>query len=357
MNLLEARGVTLASSSAGYLDSGVATTFAYIELTELAPAGYGSDVGLPSGATVYRLETLNLLPDGDFEASTVGVPPDGWDLIGSPSEFRVLDAPMDPAFGTGSYLSFNVGAPGTGGRINLDNLHYSIVGNATYHIQFEVIRRSDAAELLLDYGNDDPISPVSYLTLFLGSAAWYFRQDGEPPVLERFPGVKDLFDRSPLFYSSPTGPDFLYVGSPTQSQGSNGFADNIRIGRLDNLPHWRLPVAAEHDGALDLVPGRYRFRLFVKSEIDAQVTPAPAGLNRFRSDQITIGIDNSFRTYAGADYSISSGGWTEIISSFRLTTADLAGAPTIAIQITPSGLDSPAVGSILIAAPRLELEW
>ena len=357
-DILTSRGMTLAMWGPGYLPGTMPTNgFPYISLEVLAPAEYGTAQGLPDGADVYRLELLNLLPDGDFERAVpdAGNRPPFWELVENPTPFYVAHDD-NPGFGTGNYLDFTV-STGALGRIDLgEHLKDELVGGGIYHIQFETIRRSTTAYLAFDYGDEPPETSdrVSYLEV--DNLEWEFDTEGKPDTpKERFPGT-GLFERPGTFYASDSGTGFFYVGSPRIGvRASSGYLDNVRIGRVDILPHWALILSSDTETGLPLVPGRYRFRIFVKSEIDSQVTPSPDGLNRFRSKQISIGANNSFVTISAAEAEWNAGRWVEVIREFELSPADVTRSPALAIQITPSSIDTPAVGSILISSPVLEL--
>jgi len=361
INILESRGVTAATGGAGYLDGSLpGFAFDYIELTELGAAEYGTSVGLPAGAPVFRLEVLNLLPDGDFEASTVGANPDGapWVQNGTPTLFEVNDDVVGgvPGFGTNNYLEFDV-APLNTGALDLDaHLADGLVGSGVYHIQFEIVRNTPTSILTLDYGE----GTTSYLED--DSLSWTFETPSEEQTdtpVRRFPTRGDeVFNGPGTFYASAAGTGSLYVGSPEEVfAASAGYVDNIRIGRLDILPHWALPLPAVATDGLELVPGTYRFRVWVKSEVDTQITPEPDGWNRFRAGQITIGANNVFTTYRQGDFGWDSNTWAELTYEFTLTPQEITQTPALTIQITPSSLDTPAVGSILISEPVLELVY
>ena len=350
VDIIASRGMTMTGGGPGYLagplpDNG----FEYVVLEELGPAEYGTSAGLPDGARVYRLENPNLLPDGDFEETAPGpgmVPP-RWEIEGIPL-FEVVDEGT-PHLVTGNHLSFTIGSPTELARIDLGtHLADELVGTGIYHIQFDIVRRAADSSLMLDFGEGS----MSYLAL--NTSDWIFLTDGSPPRLEPFPRRDGtLFDRPGTFYANAAGTGFLYVGSPYQSGASDGHLDNIRIGRLDVLPHWALPLTTDSETGLDLIPGAYRIRLFVKSELDDQVTPnAP---NRFRSGSISLGANNRFATFSATQSGWSATQWVELIHEITLSADDLTATPALTLQLSPSGPDRPAVGSILISSPVLEL--
>ncbi len=345
VNLLDSRGIAIEDSGPGYLPGPLPDGFDYIKLEELTAAEYGTPP--PVDANVFRLELANLLPDGDFEEGAVGALPPRWESSGGTVEVS-NEATSD--FGTGNQLSFAVGSPGNWGRIDLDQyLLDGLVGTGVYHIQFEVLRRATDAQIILDFGSDEAAGQ-SYLRL--NGAEWVFPTDGSEPRVETFPRRDDSdFDRPGAFYANIAGTGFLYVGSPYPSGPSDGYIDNVRIGRTDVMPHWAVELPTVAEAGLDLVPGTYRFRAYVKSEIADEVSPASP--NRFRSGAISVGANNDFASFRAEVHEWTSTEWVEIVHEFELKATDLEAG--LVLQLTPSALDMPSVGSVLIAAPTLEL--
>ncbi len=348
VDILESRGLTIGDGEPGYLPGPRPDGFDYIRLEPLSAAEYGTANGLPDGASVYRLELLNLLPDGDFEEGPLGALPLRWESSAG-GTVEVSDAATED-FGTGNQLSFNVSANQEWGRIDLNaHLLDGLVGTGAYHIQFEILRRATDAQIILDFGSDDTAGQ-SYLKL--NGADWVFQTDGEVPRVEAFPRRDDSdFDRPGAFYANAAGTGFLYVGSPYTSGPSDGYVDSIRIGRTDIMPHWAIELPAVAETGLDLVPGRYSFRAYVKAEIADEITPASP--NRFRSGALSVGANNDFAGFPADVHEWTSTEWVEIVHEFVLRATDLDAG--LVLQLTPSTLDVPSVGSVLIAAPILEL--
>ena len=350
VNLLESRGVSPETSAAGYLAGPLpAMSFDYIVLTPLTAAEYGAAPHGTPVPDVYRLELVNLFPDGDFEATAPGASPADWEDNG-PDFFEVAD---DPGPGlTGRYLAFDVTSPSYA-RLELDaHLLDGLVADATYHLELETVRKTRTSAVVFDYGDDAHTSHLK-----MNGLSWTFEQAGKQDTpVEVFPNPGDeTFNGPGSFYANAAGDGYFSVGSPLAGTLSAGYVDNIRVSRVDIMPHWSfvVPVDPLDAEALLLVPGRYRFRVFVKDEIDSQVTPNVQ--NRFRSRQITIGVDGAFSTYSGTALGWDSTQWIEVIHEFRLTAAQLASSAAVRIQLTPSSLDTPRIGSILISSPVLEL--
>lgn len=340
VDILESRGITLASGADGYASSPVARTFDYVNLAVLSAAQYGSASGLPDGADVYRLELPTLLPGGDFESG-----PGLW--TASAPVPTVLDAaattgaPLD-----GTYLEFEVSAS-SWGRVDLSGFSDAFVDNAIYHIQFDVYRASSDDTFVFDYGDNGTESYIN-----TQNKDWVF--SGGPGAAQEasFPGSDD-FDRSTKFAAATEDEDYFYVGSAaTSSVVSRGFLDNLRFGRVDVLPHHVLTVDPTTSSGLDLISGQYVFSIYVKSEIDAEVTPTTP--DRFRAGQLSIGINDQFNLFEQSTVGWNQNTWVQVSVTTQLSEAALASP--LRIQLTTTDAQLPAVGSVLISSPRLELQ-
>ncbi|MCK4516935.1 MAG: hypothetical protein KAU31_16850, partial [Spirochaetaceae bacterium] len=149
----------------------------------------------------------------------------------------------------------------------------------------------------------------------------------------------------------------LYVGAPNSADPvtpQQGHIDDVRIGRYDILPHVALSLgSAVSDGSLEILPGLYRFSVYVKSEIDSEVTPTAP--NAFRPGQITLGINDLWGTSTIGDVAWSTSEWVQVSFGGLLTREDLAQTDVVTLRLTVSSNDNPMVGRILIAAPTFEL--
>jgi hypothetical protein len=122
---------------------------------------------------------------------------------------------------------------------------------------------------------------------------------------------------------------------------------------VDALPHIALTLPAATGDQLPLVAGDYDFSVYVKSEIDSQVTPAIG--NAFRSGQIMLGLNNDLYVISRAEGGWSSTEWVEASVTVKITQEQIDNADPLVFRISPSHPNSPKVGRILIAAPSLEL--
>ena len=102
INLIENRGFGITDwvpdQSAPFMAFAVVGTAEGIDTTGL-PAGFSGDI--------CRLEILNLLPNGDFEATPLGTAPAGWVSSGTATTVEVQDASTAL---NGRYLYYVLGA-------------------------------------------------------------------------------------------------------------------------------------------------------------------------------------------------------------------------------------------------------
>jgi hypothetical protein len=358
VNLIEDRGLSVDSFAHAYVtDPG--TTFEYVRVTPLTPAEYGSASGLPAAYhdSIRRLEAVNLFPDGDFEQSTDDTAPAfGWDIDAStappkvaPAEFTVQND--EAGVIQGHSVRFSAGGE-SAAVLDLDSHALDgFIEPAIYFLSLQFRRDSPAMEITFDYGD-------ASTTSYLDNQPWVIgpREAVEP--LETLPTPGDeLLDKVTVFAASGTGENYFYVGSPAEAAGQAGYLDNIRMGRLDGRPHVSIPISFENaNGGLPVIAGTYRVSVYVKSEIDDQITPGADGDNRFRAGQIVIGLNKKWKRFSRGEAGWSPTAWTEVSTTFQLTAEDLAADPPAHLRLTVIDPDYPVIGSVLIAEPRLELE-
>jgi hypothetical protein len=117
-----------------------------------------------------------------------------------------------------------------------------------------------------------------------------------------------------------------------------------------------LDIALDNSsGDLPLVESQYEFSVWVKSEIDSEVTPAAGGLNRFRAGQIVLGINDDFALITQADAEWDTTTWTQVSATFQLSQEDLLVDPPMVVRLAITHPDSLVIGSVLIADPVVEL--
>ena len=360
VNLITQRGLSVDSFSHAYMDgSDPATMFEYVRVTTVTAAQYVSTEGLPAGleGTIRRLEAVNLFPDGDFEASAVGSPPVNWDVDSAtlpPASDPAIFEVADPGPITGKALQFST-AGASAGVLHLDTFMLDgFTEPAIYFLNLQFVRENPIMTMTFDYGDD---ATTSYLVL--DNQPWVIepRDDGLTPV-ETLPTRGDRHtDIVADFKASGTGVNYFYVGSPQGAAGQAGHVDNIRVGRLDTIPHVAVEIPLAGDGdSLPLVPGTYELSVYVKAEINDQVTPSANGRNRFRAGQIALGINaNNFELFTREEVGWTTDTWQRVSARFQVDPAHLENDPPLVGRITVIHRASPAIGSVLIAEPRLEL--
>ena len=220
---------------------------------------------------------------------------------------------------------------------------------AVYFLSLQFRRDLPQRVITFDYGSATDQT-------WLDNQRWEIvaRSDGTTPV-ETLPTPGDeLLNKITVFAASATASNYFYIGSPkADTPGQGGWVDNIRLGRLDTVPHAALAIPATGaNGSLPLVAGAYRFSVFVKSEVDDQVTPAPAGANRFRAGQIVLGMNDDLELVARSEGGWSTDEWALVSAVFHLEASELDSAT---LRLTVIHPDRPVIGSVLIAAPTLEL--
>lgn len=360
VNLIENRGFDVDSFAPASMD-GSDPTFDYVGVSALTADEYGFTNGLPAEfhGTIRRLEAVNLFPNGDFEQSTVGSELAYWDIEPpvppkeEPDKFEVDGSGVINGKSVEFETSGNEAAV-----LDLDaHALDTFVEPATYFLSLQFVRSSPDTRITFDYGfeYDDEGDVVS--GTYLDNQSWVVtsRENGTPVETLPTPG-DDLLNKITVFASSGTGRNHFYVGSPLGSSPQKGHLDNIRLGRLDSLPH--VAVSLNRDGTgteLPLIAGTYRVSVYVKSEIDDQVTPGANGANRFRAEQIVLGLNRQRTRITRADAGWSSTEWTQVSATFQLDEAALAEDPAVRVRLTVIHPDNPVVGSVLIAEPRLEL--
>lgn len=351
VNLITNRGFSVDDFREAY-DNGddAAASDDYIVLA--IPDDVGSLAGLPDEspetiATIRSLEVVNLIPNGDFET---GASP--WITTGlaggvnAPSDFEIESEGVL----TGSYVSFDVSA-NQGAAINLDtSMLIPLVHDGKYFAQALVVREESTTDITFDYGDD---GTTSYN--YLNTISWTSMgpEDGSDPSPELLPDPTVDYRDIGMQFTVTTTPSYFYLGSPRDALSQAGYLDDVRIGRLDNRPVLELALALEDAGGLPLPSGNYTFSVYVKSEVDSEVTPDKP--NRFRAGQIAIGA-NGFRTlFTQQEHGWSESTWVRLQTVVRVTPDDVLEARPLRLQLTTVDPSRPAVGSILIANPELSI--
>lgn len=351
VNLIAEQEKSVDDFEEAYLDGSDPASTPDYSLLEI-PASYGPTAGLPdtTGATldtIRRLELVNLLPNGDFEDGTT----DPWIADGSgltvsaPNLFTVKSDGELPE----SYIGFEVSA-GQGAAVDLDSLPIPVVNGGRYFLQFLAKRDDAETELTLDFGDNETTSYND-----LNGVSWNSPGpgDGSTPGPEEFPDPDVPRRDLPTQFVVSSTPNYLYLGSPKTVLPQAGFIDNVRIGRMDIMPVRALTLETKPTTGLELVPGTYSFSVWVKSEVDDEVTPATR--NRYRSDRIALGANGRLELFLQADHGWSPTEWVKLTTTVELSQEEISAEDGLSLQLTTIHPQRPSVGSILIARPELTL--
>ena len=354
VNLLADRGLTAASFTPTTATGDNPATYLNYDST-LAANEYGATTGLRDGAesSIHRLENLNLMADGDFELTGDGALPAGWTERGSAMLRGTSGTAGDIA---GQSVGFATGPGATDDYIiyDLTGLADGFVSNATYFFQVDFIRESGTTDVAFDYGNGSDASNESYLSP--PGTAWLSEGSGGTPVVETMPtpGVAGL-DVVNTFWSSSRPSDLFYVGTAVTNRICSGVLDNLRVGRVDTEAAVSLELGDAAEDQLPLPVGTYTFSVYVKSEIDDQVTPSANGLNRYRGNQICLGVNGHQTVISRAEGGWDDATWTRVSRLVELSEEEVAEGSVITLEISVSHQGQNAVGSVLIADPWFEL--
>lgn len=355
---------------------------AFEEASVAAAAAAGTD-GLPAAGSsaVYRLELLNLFPNGDFEATPEGDTPDGWTL-------DALTAAVASA--SSSSIPVSIGDPDA----------EPIEGLSMFY-------KVDSASLIsFDFQNSDPTLSLS--DGFISNALYVIRADfrfakGNIFILEysdgSIGGIKRTWEVRPLL-GSETGifsfpGDFIIddgildseitadstatsfsINSLVSGEIHGSVIDNIRVVRSDPTHRLRFKVPYREAGRPDLVDGgTYRFSIYVHEDPTHHHGEASLAVsNRFIAAAVTIGLNtvSADGTFAGAEQAFevfseaSAGEWSSswtLIShdfpvQFEKPAAGNEDAFVLELTVCPAnlsgGFHSIDSGSLLISSPFLE---
>ncbi len=339
----------------------------YMNYEEVSGTGYEPPDGF-GNATVYRLEIKNLIPNGDFEASTAGSAPNGWIAVnggGGTDTLQVVNSGDGQISGKTMYFKTNNSAD----RMDF-NIRDTTTGatdgfltNASYLVRYDY--RTDG-QLYFEY-NDTSISKYSW--------TFYGGPNGERPSsitnLIEFPPASIYEDFPDITVGSATTYNFTFGSLDTTKSGpQEGYIDNFRLVRTDITYKLRLTLATE-DTLQPLISGWYRFSIYVKRD------PSAGSNNRFQCDRITLGISGGGISESGGEITFDESTYSnyavyydgqddENWSNWSLLSVDCfvqipenipETEATLQLSITPTddthGALNMDVGSILISSPSL----
>ncbi len=316
----------------------------YMIYEPVTAADAGGTAGLPdASALIYRLENLNLFPNGDFEASTAGSIPAGWS--GNGGTVTVQENPAPPAaplhplngkamyfdLGTGRHITFSLlslldGAPIDDSYVIRYNISSTKIGN----INFTIENGADTRTI------DPLISAI----------------DTAYKVPEDFDKI------SPIEFTIDGGSDSFSI------KNSKGYIDDIRVVKLKQIQEIYIEVPFNDTNrvdSLELMSGWYRFSIYVKAD------PSGGTANRFKAETVTLfaetlntNIGNSSLLCFAADEYSSFNNWTKIYIdiNIQIEKPSVQTENVIKLSIRPYCTKGGAItadsGSILVSNPSLE---
>ncbi|MGA2977031.1 MAG: hypothetical protein ABSF77_17120 [Spirochaetia bacterium] len=327
----------------------------------------------PSGGStdVYRLEIRDLVPDGDFEQSAVGLGANGWTAInggGLPDTLEVIDGAAAHAisghtmhFSTNQVadlISFDLRGATWGARDGF-------LANATYNLLFEY--RTDAP-LVFEYHTRTSLPDSQICTWRVGGGASGATSDPSFDNLNEFPGA--LYAGQSEIAVDGESNALCAFGSidPTLGQPQEAYIDNFRVVRTDIPCRARLLLHRQGDTSQPLLAGQYTFSVYVRSDPDVGTIP-----DRFASSSVSLGMLR--RTPVSTDTVVTSGwqqafqngqdgldfsSWTKLSIPLEAEETDPGNsATTLELSVGPTddthGAEGKDCGSILISSPSLEL--
>lgn len=311
------------------------------------------------GTETFRLETMNLFPNGDFEESDISL----WNEYHYTTE-------VAPVF------NLSTGKEAISGQ----SLYYRI-SRQTQVVYFDLSRLADSLKgeryqihFILNSGSNTNKCNFFVDSQYLEKPDLYWEIATETETaytdLFLFPGSSYTGD-----FSTPADSSTLYfgLGDPTSSEEQQGSIDNMEIIRTDQQNIISVFMPLENTGRPDLLDGTYRFTLYVKGESSTSLSPNIK--NRFASKGIHLSQwVEVYSSDAWNRYNISGfeqinyvssiyneSGWTAVTLDFSVQFSQLY-ENRLRINISPTLLSSEntdrsqelAGGSILISSPHLE---
>ena len=309
---------------------------------DFSPFATAITTGLPAGTTdISRLEVLNLMPDGGFEGGLGSWSPEGAPL---PTANIVVGAntihPLDPA---NNCLYFDVFASQTI-DFDLSNLLDFGIDNANYLIRFNFNGEFEGIPTKFEYhdgiNNDSGSlwSPRTTTTWDLGYTE-FNSQTGEESLITIKPAPDD---------------DIFSIGSFSETASQKGHIDDVRVVRTDIPLCLRAETPYQAAGRPELISGDYRFSIFIKKEVAADINPDTVPItdaNRFPAQILTLCINNKAQTLDIT--SVPDNEWKKVYTDQFVQIYE---GDSITLAISPcdsTGTYKKDAGSILIASPSL----
>ena len=318
INLLSTEEIAFTGWAVGY-----SKTVAYDYLT----FSTSTETGPASGDTVRRIELVNLVPNGDFEAaissewsSDTGTPPNT----------------------TSNHLNYNLGK---NDRVNYNMTDASnglldgLVSEASYIIHFDI--RSS-------------ITGTSYFEYRLPRHAWNVDIKSTTATY-KFPAeFHDIVDSS---FTKSDSTSIFSIGTIDGGPTMAGYIDNLRITRTDVDSCLSITIPVTSTGRADLLSGMYKFTVYVKNDPD--VTPTTP--NRMPAEYLTMCIASpdgaTISNLTAQSFSEDWSEWTACSVTGQIQI-DNDAESALRLRVSPTDMYSASykrtLGSLLISSPVLE---
>ncbi|MEX2443987.1 MAG: hypothetical protein WD492_10300 [Alkalispirochaeta sp.] len=343
----------------------------------------------PSDApgTPFRLELINLIPDGDFETATAGSLPDAWQATTN-ANARVVTA--EDYKTSGDYEGVELAAF-HGNKVlkvdfvgNTERLYLNMAteGNLTVREAFE---KDASFAFFLDFRTPYERIPVSLNSdgaLETDAPNQYLVQRGQSnksTVSYRFPGIAQ---NNPAQYEPEANTFTVFdpafnrfsLGGDTEAteQRVEGVIDNVRLVRADLTHEITLDVPLQDSLQPDrprlLSRGTYEFSFWVARDLSQQS-------NRFDARYVTVSITDaanetgssllsefvSLEELNGWGDGVADVGWTKLSYQFSGPSIPFGTGGSDAVMTVHIAFGNGAKsdhlypGSLMVAAPRLQL--
>jgi hypothetical protein len=311
----------------------------YMNFEEVAGVALPADV---ADSAVYRLEIRNLVEDGDFEQSTVGLAPvAAWSTSGitpDPADDEPVIEVAEISDFDGKCLDFDVPSPNKAVEFDLGSILDGYQQSKSYILRFDFKPDSEALYFYYfpTYDSDDYFTDLH-------------TADAKEITVYDFPAD---FEITTSEFTSTGSADAFYITEAPQS----GYIDNFRIVRTDIPLRIRITLPWADTGRPDelpLVSGWYEFSLWVRSD-------TVAADNRFESHDVTIGVENDIAVFPDRGTPLDMNGWARIsmVAFVQIDAPEDPSEHVLELSVSSTDLkyaNSRDVGSLLIAAPALEL--
>lgn len=313
------------------------------------------------GTASYRIETLNLFPNGDFEENDFSA----WQEYHHSTE-------VAPEY----YLTTGTAA------ISGQSIYYRIY-RQTQVIFFNLNSLEDAMKgtryqihFLLNSGSNTNKCNFFVDDQYLDKPELYWEIPTETNTafedIFLFPGTTYTGN-----FATPTDSSNLYfgLGDPTSSEEQLGSIDNIEIIRSDQQNFISVFLSVSNDERPDLLDGTYRFTLYVKNESEADLSPSTK--NRFAAKGIHLSqwlevnksdgegwVQSAISGFEQINYTadnFTSEDWTSVSLDFTMQLSQVY-ENRLRINLSSTLLSSESTdrsqelcsGSILVSSPHLE---